>query len=75
MGEALHALDYQTYAYLQMAQDKQAKAVLDHAAAVAPRRRAVAAAAGGANTFAIAAIPARYAMERLQWAEAMALTP
>ena len=33
-GEALHALDYQTYAYLQMAQDKQAKAALDHAAAV-----------------------------------------
>ena len=31
IGEALHALDYQTYAYLQMAQDAQAKAVLDHA--------------------------------------------
>ena len=27
----------------------------------------------GANTFALAAIPARYAMERRQWAEAMAL--
>ena len=31
VGEALHALDYQTYAYLQMAQDAQAKAALDHA--------------------------------------------
>src|SRR4029079_3968181 len=31
VGEALHAMDYQTYAYLQMAQDKEAKAVLDHA--------------------------------------------
>ena len=30
--------------------------------------------AGGVNTFAIAAIPARYAMERLQWADAMTLT-
>lgn len=72
VGEALHALDYQTYAYLQMAQDAQAKAVLDHAmtaAAAAP-----AAGPGGANTFAVAAIPARYAMERLQWADAMALT-
>src|SRR5262245_2173262 len=31
VGEALHAMDYETYAYLQMAQDAQAKAVLDHA--------------------------------------------
>ena len=29
IGEALHALDYQAYAYLQMAQDQKAKAVLD----------------------------------------------
>ena len=29
IGEALHAMDYQTYAYLQMAQDQKAKAVLD----------------------------------------------
>src|SRR4029079_10957676 len=43
VGEALHAMDYQTYAYLQMAQDRQAKAVLDHALA------ANAAAAGGAS--------------------------
>jgi tetratricopeptide (TPR) repeat protein len=72
IGEALHALDYQSYAYLQMAQDAQAKSVLDHA------MTAVAAAPGSgpgaANTFAVAAIPARYAMERLQWADAMALT-
>ena len=74
-GEALHALDYQTYAYLQMAQDKQAKAVLDHAAAVGAAAPSGPAAAGGANSFALAAIPARYAMERLQWSEAMALTP
>ena len=75
-GEALHALDYETYAYLQMAQDAQAKAVLEHAVkanAAAPTSPGPA--GGGANTFALAAIPARYAMERLQWAEAMALTP
>ena len=30
-GEELHALDYQTYAYLQIAQDTAAKAVLDRA--------------------------------------------
>jgi hypothetical protein len=74
VGEALHAMDYQTYAYLQMAQDTQAKAVLDHAMTAASNIPAAAAPANGANTFAIAAIPARYAMERLQWADAMALT-
>jgi hypothetical protein len=72
VGEALHALDYQTYAYLQMAQDAQAKAVLAHA--MTATAAAPASGPGGANTFAVAAIPARYAMERLQWADAMALT-
>jgi hypothetical protein len=78
LGEALHALDYQIYAYLQMAQDAQAKAVLDHAMTVntdaASGAPASGVPAGGVNTFAIAAIPARYAMERLQWADAMTLT-
>jgi len=75
VGEALHALDYQIYAYLQMAQDAQAKAVLDHAVTVSASAPAGPPVAGGANTFAIAAIPARFAMERLQWSEAMALSP
>ena len=76
VGEALHALDYQIYAYLQMAHDAQAKGVLDHAmtATASAATAAPAAGAPGANTFAIAAIPARYAMERLQWADATALT-
>ena len=74
VGEALHAMDYQTYAYLQMAQDRQAKAVLDHALAANAAAPASPGPTGGANTFALAAIPARYAMERLQWADAMALT-
>ena len=78
LGEALHALDYQIYAYLQMVQDAQAKAVLGHAmtadAAAPGGAPAPGVPAGGVNTFAIAAIPARYAMERLQWADAMTLT-
>ena len=77
IGEALHAMDYQTYAYLQMAQDSQAKKVLDHATQAAKAGAASAtpaAGAAGTNTFAIAAIPARYAMERQQWAEAAALS-
>jgi tetratricopeptide (TPR) repeat protein len=68
-GEELHALDYQTYAYLQIAQDAAAKGVVDHA-------REVAGGPGGpVNAFAVAAIPARYALERGKWDEAAALTP
>jgi hypothetical protein len=68
-GEELHALDYQTYAYLQIAQDAAAKAIVAHAAEVASSQT------GAPNSFAIAAIPARYALERGAWAEAAALTP
>jgi hypothetical protein len=69
VGEELHALDYQAYAYLQIAQDTAAKAVVDHAGEIGDP------AAGPANSFAIAAIPARYALERGAWTEAAALTP
>ncbi|MGE0361051.1 MAG: tetratricopeptide repeat protein [Vicinamibacterales bacterium] len=67
-GEELHALDYQMYGYLQLADDAAAKAVRDHAASFESG------AAGGAYAFALAAIPARYALERQAWAEAAALT-
>ena len=70
-GEELHALDYQTYAYLQIAQDGAAKAVVAHAAEVATAQQG----GGAPNAFAIAAIPARYALERGAWAEAAALVP
>jgi len=60
VGEALHAMDYETYAYLQMAQDTNAKVVLDHAMAVnASAPDAPGPAGGGPNSFARAAIPAR----------------
>jgi tetratricopeptide (TPR) repeat protein len=72
-GEELHALDYQTYAYLQIAQDKAAKAVVDHAVTVTGGSEGAAAGAAGAGAFAVAAIPARYALERGAWAEAAAL--
>jgi hypothetical protein len=67
-GEELHALDYQTYAYLQLADDAAARAVRDHALSFDSG------AAGGAYGFAVAAIPARYALERQAWSEAAALT-
>jgi hypothetical protein len=72
-GEELHALDYQAYAYLQLAQDRAAKSVLDRALAVVGGAEGMAAGAAGAGAYAIAAIPARYALERGAWAEAAAL--
>ena len=76
IGEAMHARDYMTYAYLQMGMDAKAKENLEHAIRLGTMKGGAQGAAGaGPNTFAMAAIPARYAMERQQWAEAMALTP
>jgi tetratricopeptide (TPR) repeat protein len=72
-GEELHALDYQAYAYLQIAQDRAAKAVTDHALMLVQNANGTAAAQNGAGAFGIAAIPARYALERGAWAEAAAL--
>jgi tetratricopeptide (TPR) repeat protein len=75
-SDALHALDYEVYAYLQMGMDAQARGVLDHALKVATLANTTVGAAGaGPNTFATAAIPARYALERQQWADAAKLEP
>jgi hypothetical protein len=77
-GEALHASDYAVYAYLQMAKDSAAHAVLDRLPAIAARfdaRAITGAAPGAAGVFALAAIPARYALERHAWAEAATLAP
>jgi tetratricopeptide (TPR) repeat protein len=72
----MHARDYMTYAYLQMGMDTKAKENLDHANRLGSMTGGAQGAAGaGPNTFAMAAIPARYAMERQQWAEAAALQP
>ena len=75
-GEAMHARDYMTYAFLQMGMDSKAKEEVAHAMRLAGMTGGTQGAAGaGPNTFALAAIPARYAMERQQWAEAAALQP
>jgi tetratricopeptide (TPR) repeat protein len=76
MGEALHASDYAMYAYLQTGQDRAAQRVLTGLPALAAKfdPTAVASAApGSAGVFALAAIPARWALERRAWAEAAAL--
>ena len=76
-GEALHAMDYQTYAYLQMGQDAAARRLVDESPRVLARLDVNAmggAAPGFAGLYAAAAIPARYAMERGAWKEAAALS-
>ncbi len=77
-AEALHAMDYETYAYLQMAEDRAARKVVDQIPDVAKKLdiNAIGAAAPGlAGYFAMAAMPARYALERAQWEEAASLEP
>lgn len=75
-AEALHAMDYQTYAYLQTGQDAAAKRVVDEAPALLARvaNAQAGAAPPSAGYYAAAAIPARYALERGAWAEAAALS-
>jgi hypothetical protein len=78
MSEALHASDYATYAYLQLRRETAAKAIVDSLPTYAARFDANAvtgAAPGSAGVFALAAIPARYAVERRDWAMAAALAP
>jgi hypothetical protein len=77
-AEELHALDYRTYAYLQTAQDGAAREIVGALPDVKARfdPDAVASAApGSAGVFALAAIPARYALERGAWADAAKLVP
>jgi len=74
--EALHAMDYEMYAYLQTAQDAAARRVLDQVPAVAGRLvpdAVTGAAPAAAGYYARAAIPARFALERGAWSEAAAL--
>jgi hypothetical protein len=78
IAEALHASDYAMYAYLQMGKESDAKAILDGLPALAARfdpNAITGAAPGVAGVFALAAIPARWALERSAWAEAAALEP
>jgi tetratricopeptide (TPR) repeat protein len=73
-GQALHAMDYMTYAYLQTAQDTAAKRVVDELAGLIAGQPASATGPGIAGGFPGTAIPARYALERGQWNDAANLT-
>ncbi|MDP9201419.1 MAG: hypothetical protein M3P26_05750 [Gemmatimonadota bacterium] len=78
IAEALHAADYAMYADLQLGKESDARAILGGLPALAARfdpNAITGAATGSAGVFALAAIPARWALERSAWAEAAALEP
>src|SRR5438093_90053 len=68
--DALHALDYMTYAYLQLGRDGEARKTLDEARTLTEINPARATA-----PYALAAMPARYAVERGAWGDAVKLAP
>ena len=76
IGEALHANDYMMYAYLQTCQDTAARRLLNALPTLASRFDPNAVGTGAppaAGFFAMAAIPARYALERGDWQAAAQL--
>jgi hypothetical protein len=76
--DELHALDYMVYAYLQTGQDDAVCALLPRVDALATQAdptRITGAASGVGGIFALAAIPARWALERRDWPAAAHLEP
>jgi len=67
-GETVHTMDYMEYAYLQTAQDGKAKQVRDELLTYTKS-----AAVNLPTAYAVAAIPARYAVERNDWKMAASL--
>jgi len=67
--EAYHAADYMVYAYLQLARDAEARATIDAA------NKVTGISARFTAPYSIAAMPARYAVERGDWKSAASLVP
>ena len=65
-----HAMDYMVYAYLQLAQDKKARAVVDELAKIDFKQKD-----RFAGPYAVAASQARYVFERGDWKAAAELQP
>jgi tetratricopeptide (TPR) repeat protein len=68
--DALHALDYMTYAYLQLSRDGDTRKIWDEARTLTGINPARATA-----YYALAAMPARYIVERGAWTETANLVP
>ena len=67
--ETVHTMDYLEYAYLQTAEDRGAKEVVDELTSFRQS-----AAPNLPTAYAVAAIPVRYALERRDWPAAAALS-
>lgn len=65
--EQAHAMDYLVHAYLQLGEDRAAKRVVDDGAAARPNPNVF------IGYYALAAMPARYVVERRAWDEATQL--
>lgn len=65
----LHAMDYLLYAHLQRGEDDKARAVLAEALGKGRHQEDF------VSAYHLAAMPARYAVERRAWTEAAAVTP
>lgn len=78
-AEELHASDYEIYAYLQTGQDEAAARIVaalpEMASRFDPKALLIGAGPPAAGYFALAAIPARYALERHDWRQAERLAP
>jgi hypothetical protein len=76
-AEELHASDYEVYAYLQTGQDEAAGRIMNSLPEIASRFDPQAVMSGAAGPavgyFALAAIPARYALECQDWKQAAQL--
>jgi tetratricopeptide (TPR) repeat protein len=76
-AEELHASDYEVYAYLQTGQDEAVRRIMNSLPEIASRFNPQAVMSGAAGPavgyFALAAIPARYAVERQDWKQAAQL--
>ena len=68
--DALHTLDYMTYAYLQLARDGDARRIFEETHTLTGINPARATA-----YYALAAMPARYVVERGAWRDAAKLAP
>jgi hypothetical protein len=68
-SETVHTMDYLEYAYLQTAQDREAKEVVDELTSFRQS-----AAPNLPTAYAVAAIPVRFALERRDWHAAASLS-
>ncbi len=68
-AQELHALDYMAYSYLQQGRDAETKKIVDYVATVRQTNPELEFSAA----YALAAVPARDALERNAWSEAAAL--